>query len=267
MRLIRSFRGPRAGRRCPSDYGIEFVRLARGWRVEVRRPPRRRVERHLAKNLAQATAWAKEHWRPEFLERLVEGLAADHVSRQLHRDAVHGDPVALLALLDATEERGVQVDRFGLISQARRERLFPGDVPATAEERAEQVRLVRARADILAEVYAKMMYEKRRSMPFGAQRFRDLYPYYENLACLRDPHLRQRCRQTIRAGLAALGLRAVAEASYSLDGPNAGYTMAIVYWCPSGDFRDIGRKDLEGAIHEVIVGVYRELGVGIAEEG
>lgn len=80
MRLVRS----KSGRSCPSDPGIQIVRLrgvrradgtkGDGWEVQVRRPQQRRVLRHVARNLAEATEWARQHWRPWFLENLVADL-------------------------------------------------------------------------------------------------------------------------------------------------------------------------------------------------
>src|SRR5258708_39726996 len=93
-----------AGRTCPSDAGIRFGRgggacrpdgtKGDGWEVQVRRPPQRRVLCYVARNLMEAKKWAREHWRPYFLDDFVANLPPQHPAHSLYREAVLGDPTA-----------------------------------------------------------------------------------------------------------------------------------------------------------------------------
>jgi hypothetical protein len=114
------------GRACPSDAGITFHRVhgaertdgshGSGWRVEVRRQRgqrRRLVASHVARTLDQATAWARELWRPDWLWQLVDGLPEKHEVRDVCAAAIlTGKPDCFLVCLDGLEEVGLPVDRL-----------------------------------------------------------------------------------------------------------------------------------------------------------
>jgi hypothetical protein len=136
------------GRECLSDSGIQFLRVrdvdrtdgthGDGWRVEVRRQGGRRIRlvaSHVTRTLAEATDWARPHWRPAWLCQLVEGLEERHPARALFQEAVRsGEPSCFLAFLDALEEAGPPVDRIDLLGMARADQIFKGLFPLTVEE-------------------------------------------------------------------------------------------------------------------------------------
>jgi hypothetical protein len=127
---MRFVKGYYPGRICASDEGIRLEEVTwpggrrRGWNVAVERPPSRRIFRHFARTLKEARAWARQHWRPRFLVYLVADLPSGHHAHALLKEAALGDEVAFLALLDAVEEAGKEIDRWELELRAMREGLF-----------------------------------------------------------------------------------------------------------------------------------------------
>jgi hypothetical protein len=122
---------------CASDLGIRFARsiIGRSWLAQIRRP-RGESQRILVivatehRTLAEAVAWARQHWQPDFLgavHRRLESRGTPE-ARVLWREALQGDLAALLALLDLFEEDGWYEDRQRILVRARRARLISTEV-------------------------------------------------------------------------------------------------------------------------------------------
>lgn len=232
------------GRECDSDGGITFVRLLKasfpdgrnrnGWRVEVRRN-RKKVATFLAKTLSEATLWARQHWRPYFCGSLIRDVPVPHQIHTLYAAAMLGDPVAFLALADAAEEAGKDVDRPYLLRHARTHQIFTTELPETPEEAAHWRHELLGYADIVATDAAKFAHEKafenrrgvidyRRSSLAMRERllvFYDNNPYH-------DPSRRPLLYDDIKRRWGKIvGVELLAEASYPAEGEAAGYTIAF----------------------------------------
>jgi hypothetical protein len=87
---------------CYADDGIRIVRVrgvkrtvgtqGDGWEIQVRRPPARRVLRHVVRTLKEAKAWALQHWRPWFLDELASTLPRTSPAHSLLGGAAHVIP-------------------------------------------------------------------------------------------------------------------------------------------------------------------------------
>jgi hypothetical protein len=82
------------GYRCRSDHRLQFHERGRGWEVRLNG----RQGRHYFKTLTEATAWARQHWRPYFLQPVLDRLREAGLG--LWQTARQGDEASFLILLD-----------------------------------------------------------------------------------------------------------------------------------------------------------------------
>jgi hypothetical protein len=104
---------------------------------------------HFCRTLAEAIAWARRHWRPDFLveaiRRIPPGPLADAAEGALAA-VIRGEHEAFFGLLDALEEAGALSSppsphsRVGLTRKARLLGVLPEELPPTEDERQEKRR-------------------------------------------------------------------------------------------------------------------------------
>jgi hypothetical protein len=237
----------KTGKRVRSDPGITFTRVrdagrsdgscGRGWRVEVRRRegeggPLPLVDSRVLRTLAEATAWAREHWRPGWLWRYIDGLR-DHPLESKVLDvvalAMQGDPLHFLMLLDALTEAGQEIDRARLTAAARDDKVFTSPLDETEAERAAR----RQRASLQARIEARHNHERNFSIRFGwvtYPRSMQLLIYYDGNPVAEDETFRPRFLDLARDRLRAEGIEELAREHYPPQGqPDAGYSVAVAY--------------------------------------
>jgi hypothetical protein len=186
------------------------------------------MRHHVARTLKEAKTWARPHWQPCLLMALLLGLPAQHPGHALLREAVMGDPIAFLALLDALEETGKILHRGVLTGWARQEHLFIQELPETEDERrltGEEWRLGAAR---IALFTARHFYENHRSCSWGYASWSRYFPYYSTTRFY-GPDLRRRMLQAACERLRAEGIGVLVEAFYPVSGEDAGYTVVILF--------------------------------------
>lgn len=251
------------GHVCASDDRISFERIHQadfpgsqrrtGWLVRVFRGGRRRPEEYLAKTLAEATAWARPRWAPDFLWQVRRALpdSLAHLYRQAIDD---GDLTTFCAMLDAAQEAGATLWWPGsLIATARAELLLPKDLPITVVERQEARFDALAVARYVIEREARNAHEKN----FSSRRGTNLYPrqqlliYFDNNP-FADRTKRPRILGLARARLKRMGVEFLAEAQYPTDGEGAGYTVALAFHPVDEDNLEQVREVLQDTWMEVV---------------
>src|SRR4051794_37456569 len=210
------------GRVCASDRAIRFVRVRQalrsdgtrgdGWEVRVNRPAQDEV-RHVARNLEEATAWARQHWRPSFLEDLMSSAGKSPHAQGLYEQAALGDFPSFCVLLDAVEDAGKSLDKALLTEDARREGLFVGDAPETVEEIREQRRRAVAWVEAHEASFAEYHYKqgtKSMDVSYAAGDFR-VCTFHDSRPGVTDRGGRLRAIEAAKQRLEAEGIEAVSQ--------------------------------------------------------
>jgi hypothetical protein len=203
----------------------------------------------------EAVAWARPHYRPDWLWPLIVASPRDSEVRTTFALAMQGDPLHFQMLLDALEEAGqVQSDppfrhRVDLIRRARYDEVFTKLLRETPEERA----FWREKASDLAQ----------REAPAADK----VVIYYDNNPFAAGETIRQPFLDLLRERLRDEGIEELTRESYLPEGEGGdGYTVAVAHRLVSweGDFRV---QQIFAQTKNDVTGAHRALGIHQASSG